>query len=539
MLRRALQRASGLRAATTATKPQAASIGATRFYIPGVGEDNKTSIQLEVEDGAGSLQDILKFFWKHDVNMTRIESRPAKGYNLNYNFFIDFDGKSGDAAVDALLDDLRRNSLDVMILHDKKVPWFPRKINELDRSVSQVLDAGSDLESDHPGFNDQVYRARRNVFAKMSDEYRQGDPIPRIDYTDDEIRTWGIVYKRMKDFWKRYACDEFNYILPLLETNCGYAENNIPQQQDISNFLKECTGFTLRPVGGLLSSRDFLNGLAFRVFFSTQCYWFSVEFGLIKQKGEYKAYGAGLLSSFGEMEYACSKERPAGGVDHFPEYRAWDPFQACNQDYPITTYQPVYYAAESLADARERMREFCEDLKKPFHARYNHMVRPFLRLIAVSMLSPRQHEALDGKKYDPHANQWMREALDGRQTIEELKAQNDKLQREVYAHNSKLNLIYECLGDLGVVDRVGDLMQKKIQIESRINQIFDRGKRFEAASWRRLRMSKLANPPHDEFIVFLAVTLLVMNHVGSENGVEEWRRQESLHWERIALVVRQ
>jgi phenylalanine-4-hydroxylase len=74
----------------------------------------------------------------------------------------------------------------------------------------------------------------------------------------------------MKDMWKQHACDEFNYIIPLLESNCGYAEDNIPQQQDISNFLKECTGFTLRPVGGLLSSRDFLNGLAFRVFFSTQ-----------------------------------------------------------------------------------------------------------------------------------------------------------------------------------------------------------------------------------------------------------------------------
>lgn len=32
------------------------------------------------------------------------------------------------------------------------VPWFPRKVKELDRSVSQILDAGTDLQADHPGF---------------------------------------------------------------------------------------------------------------------------------------------------------------------------------------------------------------------------------------------------------------------------------------------------------------------------------------------------------------------------------------------------
>jgi phenylalanine-4-hydroxylase len=56
----------------------------------------------------------------------------------------------------------------------------------------------------------------------------------------------------------------------LLKENCGYSRDNIPQQQDISAFLKQRTNFEMRPVAGLLSSRDFLNGLAFRVFFSTQ-----------------------------------------------------------------------------------------------------------------------------------------------------------------------------------------------------------------------------------------------------------------------------
>lgn len=33
------------------------------------------------------------------------------------------------------------------------VPWFPRRIEDLDTVSQKTLDAGSDLESDHPGFN--------------------------------------------------------------------------------------------------------------------------------------------------------------------------------------------------------------------------------------------------------------------------------------------------------------------------------------------------------------------------------------------------
>jgi phenylalanine-4-hydroxylase len=59
-----------------------------------------------------------------------------------------------------------------------------------------------------------------------------------------------------------------------------------------------------------------------------------------------KAFGAGLLSSFGELEY-CMTDKP--------ELRAFDPDKTGVQDYPITEYQPVYFVAESFQDAKQKM----------------------------------------------------------------------------------------------------------------------------------------------------------------------------------------
>ena len=109
------------------------------------------------------------------------------------------------------------------------------------------------------------------------------------------------------------------------------------------------------------------------------CYWFSVEFGLAMQGGKRKAYGAGLLSSFGELEYACGSGSDATGGPPPPEFRPWDPALAAVQPYPITTYQPVYYVAESLADAKSRMRAYCDAMQKGFTARYD----PYTQSVTV------------------------------------------------------------------------------------------------------------------------------------------------------------
>lgn len=128
----------------------------------------------------------------------------------------------------------------------------------------------AELESDHPGFSDAEYRERRRRIVANASTYKHGQEIPRVDYTAKEIETWGLVYNKLRSFTREFAVDSYNEVLPLLEKHSGFSATNIPQLQDLSAFLKSQTGFTLRPVGGLLSARDFLNGLAFRVFFSTQ-----------------------------------------------------------------------------------------------------------------------------------------------------------------------------------------------------------------------------------------------------------------------------
>ena len=114
--------------------------------------------------------------------------------------------------------------------------------------------------------------SRRNtlILSFIILSFFSGQEIPRIEYTDEEISTWRAVFERLMALYPSHSCKEHQFIFPLLVQNCGYGSDKIPQLQDISNFLKKCTGFTLRPVMGLLSSRDFLNGLAFRVFHSTQ-----------------------------------------------------------------------------------------------------------------------------------------------------------------------------------------------------------------------------------------------------------------------------
>lgn len=118
------------------------------------------------------------------------------------------------------------------------MPWFPRRIRDLDRFANQILSYGAELDSDHPGFTDPEYRARRKYFADIAYNYKYGQPLPHVDYTKEEIATWGVVFRKLTELYPTHACKEHNHVFPLLIENCGYREDNIPQLEDVSNFLK-------------------------------------------------------------------------------------------------------------------------------------------------------------------------------------------------------------------------------------------------------------------------------------------------------------
>jgi len=251
------------------------------------------------------------------------------------------------------------------------------------------------LPDDHPGFSDPEYRARRAAIAAVGEAHVSGQPIADVHYTPEEDEVWRVVSRELAVKHRRYACRAY------LEGAAALTlpADRVPQLREVDERVHALTGFRIEPVPGLVPTRTFYGALARRTFLSTQyirhhsvpfytpepdivheiighanmlanpvfadlyqaageasvratsdaalaafskVFWFTLEFGVVHEDGELRTYGAGLLSSFGEID-----------VFRGAEIRPWDIRQMGTLDYDITRYQPVLFAAESF----ERMVE--------------------------------------------------------------------------------------------------------------------------------------------------------------------------------------
>ena len=116
---------------------------------PGSLEGSKSTVMFTIEDSRGALKRILDLFERYDINLSHIRSHPTKGSEPHYEFVVDFPG----AAPQALLEELRSMTVRAETGKPVQVPWFPTKISDIDAFSTKTLDAGAELESDHPGFS--------------------------------------------------------------------------------------------------------------------------------------------------------------------------------------------------------------------------------------------------------------------------------------------------------------------------------------------------------------------------------------------------
>jgi phenylalanine-4-hydroxylase len=216
-------------------------------------------------------------------------------------------------------------------------------------------------------------------------------------YTAQDHDTYRRLYARQSALLPGLACDAFIAALPSLG-----ASDQIPRFEDINTRLLPATGWQIVAVPGLIPELAFFTLLSGRKFPVTdwirtpeefdyivepdvfhdlfghvpllfnpvfadhmqaygvgglkahglnaceqlsRLYWYTIEFGLIRQtdglrEGGLRAYGAGILSSSGELQYAVHSP--------VPQRLPLDPVRAMRTRYNIDSYQQTYFVIDSF-----------------------------------------------------------------------------------------------------------------------------------------------------------------------------------------------
>lgn len=233
-------------------------------------------------------------------------------------------------------------------------------------------------------------RPPRGDYSEASSDYTCDQHWER--YTPQEHALYARLFARQVKQARGQACDEFVEALGELG-----AADKIPQFDAISVALKRATGWEIAAVPGLIPENAFFSLLANRRFpvtvwlrtpeefdyivepdvfhdlyghvpllfnpvfadymqafgrgglkaeglqaleYLARLYWYTVEFGLIATKAGLRVYGAGILSSVGEMHYALTSPKP--------QRIAFDLKRVLRTPYKIDDYQANYFVVESF-----------------------------------------------------------------------------------------------------------------------------------------------------------------------------------------------
>jgi phenylalanine-4-hydroxylase len=253
------------------------------------------------------------------------------------------------------------------------------------------------LDLDHPGANDPAYRRRRDEIAALASAWRlTPSRIPDVAYTDEEAETWRTVVSRLDA--KHAGRASAAYLRA--KKKLAIVPERVPQLSELDDRIARFHGFRLAPVEGLIDSRAFLAALGDGVMRCTQylrhasrpeytpepdlvhevvghvptftdadfvaftrlvgraartasderltclerLYWFTIEFGLIREQGELKAFGAGLLSSLGEIDHCFGPE---------VERRPFAMTDVLASPFDFSAMQPRLFVIDSFAALRE------------------------------------------------------------------------------------------------------------------------------------------------------------------------------------------
>lgn len=102
----------------------------------------------------------------------------------------------------------------------------------------------------------------------------------------------------------------------------------------------DCAHTAAEVVAGIRDPETRLHSLTSAIRALARFFWFTVEFGLMREGNELKAYGSGLLSSYGELAHALESPR----VQRYPIQLEW----AINQGFEINHYQPLLFIVDSF-----------------------------------------------------------------------------------------------------------------------------------------------------------------------------------------------